>query len=418
MPTTPDDRAAGRGSSPRARGALAVVRAEVARWRDRLGPGLVGVACSGGADSMALADAAIDVCGASNVLVIHVDHRLSPGSRDVARDVAAWAKARGAAAVIREVSVAPGASLEAAARDARYAALDAVAREVGASSIWLAHTRRDQAETVLMRVVRGTGPAGLAAMAAVRDRFVRPLLDLPREAIDAYVRARALPVWTDPMNADPRFARVRFRERYLPLLREENAALDDALCRLAASAAEWSAALDALAEPLVRAPLHCGQLRDVPAAVRKRVYARVLEEAGLGYDAAHLEHIDALVTRDSAGQRTVEVSGGRAMRTYDTLVISAGVTPADEAAPLQVPPGHHARCWQPGDRMKPARLKGRSRKLSDLYIDAKIPRDQRASARVVIRERDGEIVWADHVGAAWGEPPDLVQLAARTSGRF
>jgi tRNA(Ile)-lysidine synthase len=417
MPTTPDDRAAGRASTRRVGTSVAAVCGAVERWHDRLGPGLVAVACSGGADSMALADAAIDVCGAASVLVVHVDHRLSPGSGDIARDVTQWARARGAAAVIREVTVAPGASLEAAARDARYAALDAVAREVGTSWTWLAHTRRDQAETVLMRVVRGTGPAGLAGMVAVRDRFVRPLLDVSREAIDAYVTERALAVWTDPMNADPRFARVRFRERYLPVLREENAALDDALCRLAASAAEWTAALDIMAEPLARGPLRCDQLRDQPAAVRKRTYARALEQAGLGYDAAHLEHIDALVTREAAGQRTLDVLGGRVVRTYDLLEISP-LARDDAPTPLQVPAGHHVRCWRAGDRMKPARLKGRSRKLSDLFIDAKIPRDQRATARVVIRERDGVIVWAEHVGPAWGEPTGLVQLAPRTSGSF
>ena len=351
---------------------VSTIRREVNRWYAQLGPGLYGLACSGGADSMVLADAAITELGADNVVVITIDHGLQ---RDASEQVVAWAREQGAACVVRRVEVRQQASLEAAARDARYAAFEDLADELGLSWIWLAHTARDQAETVLMRIVRGTGPAGLAGIPAVRGRFARPLLGLPRDLIDAYAAARALPTWDDPMNHDLRIQRVRVREQILPVLRAENPAIEDALCRLAAAAREWTEALDHQAEPLAHFPM----------AVTKRTLALALERQGIGYDARHLDAILAL-SRTGAG---VDLPGGRVERAYEQLVLA---TP-DLA-------GCEVRVWQPGDRMRPARLKGRSRKLSDLYIDAKVPREARATARVALR--DGVIVWAEHIGRAFG----------------
>lgn len=387
---------------------VSIVRAAVKLWNARLGPSLFGLACSGGADSMALTDAAIAECGPSNVIVIHVDHGLSEGSGRVAAEVTAWARARGVATVVRNVVVERRASLEAAARDARYAALEAVAAEVGCRWVWLAHTARDQAETVLMRIVRGTGPAGLAGMATIRGRFLRPLIDTPRAAIEGYVAARGLPTWEDPMNADMRIARVRFRTRYLPALREENPALDEALCRLAYSAREWMGAIDELAEPHANFPIACRVLLELDSAVRKRAYALALERAGLGYDAVHLEQIDHLLLRSEDGQRAVDVPGGRVVRTYDVIALELPGERVGEPEPLVAPAGYELRAWRPGDRMKPARLKGRSRKLSDLFIDAKIPRDIRRAARVLVRTDDQVIVWAEHIGLAFGESDEVM----------
>lgn len=403
MPTTPRD-------------PVSIVRAQVKLWADRLGPGLFGLACSGGADSMALADAAIAELGASNVIVIHVDHGLSPGSAQVAAEVTAWARGQGVATVVRNATIERRASLEAAARDARYAELSAVMREVGCGWIFLGHTARDQAETVLMRIVRGTGPAGLAGIPMVRGRFVRPLLETPRAAIDTYVRTRGIPTWEDPMNADARIARVRFRERYLPALREENPALDDALCRLARSAREWMNTIDDLAAPHERFPIDCAAILELDGSVRKRAYALALEAAGLGYDSIHLDRIDDVVCRAPEGQLTVDVPGGRVVRTYDTLdLYRASDTPTE----LEAPAGYTLRVWQPGDRMKPARLKGRSRKLSDLYIDAKVPREARRLARVVVREADQAIVWAEHLGLSHGETDAVIpRLPGRRGGPF
>jgi len=395
---------------------VSTLRAQVELWIDRLGPGLFGLACSGGADSMALADAVITEAGAGNVVVIHVDHGLSSGSATVAGAVAAWARAQGAAAVVRRVDVKRRASIEAAARDVRYAALDAIAEELGLAWILLGHTARDQAETVLMRIVRGTGPAGLAGIPPVRGRFVRPLLELPRAVVDAYAAARRLPTWDDPMNTDERVARVRFRQRHLPALRGENPALDDALCRLAASAREWTTALDAVARPLARLPVRCADVAPLEPALRKRVYALALEAAELGYDAVHLDAIDALAIRPGEdGELGVDLPGARVVRRYGVLDLHR----AHEPAPLSPPrDGYELRVWHAGDRMKPARLKGRSRKLSDLYIDAKLPRELRRTARVLVRSTDQSIVWAEHLGVAFGEPDDLVPVPGRSSESF
>jgi tRNA(Ile)-lysidine synthase len=394
---------------------VSTLRAAVKLWNDRLGPGLCGLACSGGADSIALADAAIAELGPSNVVVIHIDHGLSAASANVGAEVAAWARGQGVAAVVRRVEVERRASIEAAARDARYAALEAIRIELGASWILLGHTARDQAETVLMRIVRGTGPAGLAGIPMIRDRFVRPFLQLPRESIELYVQARGLPTWDDPMNADTRIARIRFREQHLPALRAENPALDDALCRLAAAAREWTEAIDHIAAPVARFPMHCTALVRLDAAVRLRAYARALEAAGLGYDAVHLDAIDDLVQRPRDGEHGVDVPGGRVIRSYDVIDLGHERTPD----PL-VPPdaGYELRSWRAGDRMKPARLKGRSRKLSDLYIDAKVPRELRRTARVMVRTNDQVIVWAEHLGIAFGESPNVVPVPHRTGGSF
>jgi tRNA(Ile)-lysidine synthase len=403
---------------------VSTLRAAVKLWHERLSPALFGLACSGGADSVALVDAAIAELGAANVVVIHIDHGLSPGSDRVAAEVAAWARGRGVGAIVRRVEVARRASLEAAARDARYAALEAIRNEVGAEWVLLGHTARDQAETVLMRIVRGTGPAGLAGIPTIRGRFLRPLLALPRETIDAYVAARRLPTWQDPMNADERVARVRFRERILPLLRTENPAIDDALCRLATSAREWMIALDDVAAPFARFPVYCAMLLPLPRAIRKRAFAMALEQLGISYDAAHLDAIEDLVRRSEEGEVGVDLPGARVIRSYDTLMVvteeemraaAADIAPSND---LVAPSGYELRVWRPGDRMKPARLKGRSRKLSDLYIDAKVPRAMRRTARVLVRTADQAIVWAEHLGVAFGEPSDLVPQPLPRTGSF
>ncbi len=379
-------------------------------------PGPIGVACSGGADSIALADAAIEVAGAARVAVLTIDHGLSPGSAEVAAQVAAWARGRGAAAAVERVAVARRASLEAAARDARYAALERLAARLGAARVLVGHTARDQAETVLLRLLRGTGPAGLAAIPAARGRFVRPLLGLGRDEIDAYVAARALPRWDDPMNDDPGLARVRVRRELLPRLRRENPRLDAALVRLAGSAAEWLEVIDGLAAPHARLPIACAELAALPAAVRKRAVALALERAAVEYDASHLEAIDRVVTRAPRGTLRIDLPAARLVRIYDRLELELERA-ADPGAPLAPPPGPYLlRTWQRGDRMKPARLKGRSRKLSDLFIDAKVPRDARGAARVLVRTTTGTIVWAEHIGLAHDEPAELAP--ARSDGSF
>lgn len=383
----------------------------------------VGVACSGGPDSVALLDAAAAVVSAARVLAIHVDHQIHPGSRDTAAAVAAVAARLGIEAEVVRVEVRRGASLEDHARAARYAALDAVAARRGLASVLTAHTARDQAETVLLRILRGTGPAGLAGIPAVRGIYRRPLLELGRDDVERYVAARRLPTIDDPMNDDPRFARVRVRQELVPALARENPRIADALIRLARSAAEWTAAIDAAAAVVIadaaaqataRSPrVPVAALIAAGPAVGKRVIQRLAAPAML--EAEHLEAVWRLVSGARRGSKGVDLPGIRVERVYDEIVVGQGhgqepgdgITADGPDGPYQIRP------WQPGDRMRPARLRGRSRKLSDLYADARVPRAVRARARVVI-DRHGTLVWAEHLGAAHGAqvrviPSDLAE---------
>ena len=185
------------------------------------GPFLVAV--SGGADSLALAAAAafLHARGEARFLAVTVDHGLQAGSGDVARQTVDALVARGlpARTIAAQIAVDQPGGLEAAAREARYAALATAAREAGATTVLTGHTRNDQAETVLLGLLRGSGARSLAGMsprtrldtAAGPLTVLRPLLGLTRVQTRDSARAQGLTIWDDPMNTDPRFARVRAR---------------------------------------------------------------------------------------------------------------------------------------------------------------------------------------------------------------
>jgi tRNA(Ile)-lysidine synthase len=217
------------------------------------------------------------------------------------------------------------------------------------------------------------------------QRLFRPLLDVAREAVESYVVAYDLPVWHDPMNDDTRFARVRMRRR-LAELRTENPRIEEALARLAASSAEWLEVIDALAEPFARLPIDCTALSKQPAAVRKRVLALAIP----GIAATHLDRLDRLVIAPPHGTVALDVPGGHLVRCYNTLDRARPLPLAEVRGPRSEV---QLRLVLPGDRM---RTRAGTRKLSDLFIDRKIPRNLRRTARV--RVVDGEIVWAEHLG--------------------
>jgi tRNA(Ile)-lysidine synthase len=195
---------------------VARLRVAVRAGLDDLAPGsLVLVACSGGPDSLALADT-VAFCAPRAGLragLVTVDHGLQDGSAERAADVAAWARDAGLDPVDAvAVDVGTRGGPEAAARDARYAALDAAAERHGAATILLGHTRDDQAETVLLALARGAGPRGIAAMRPVRGRYRRPLLGIARADTHAACEERGLKPWADPHNTDPRFRRSALRQ--------------------------------------------------------------------------------------------------------------------------------------------------------------------------------------------------------------
>jgi tRNA(Ile)-lysidine synthase len=388
--------------------AVGTVRAAVARALADLPAGArIGVASSGGADSTALADATLATLGADRVVLIHVDHQLR-GPDAAARDraaVEALARATGAALRITPVEV--GGPGEAAARRARYAALAAIADELDLARVLTGHTARDQAETVLMRMIRGTGPAGLAGIAPRRGRYLRPLLAIDRATIDAYVAARALAVAHDETNDQPRFLRNRIRHAILPALAAENPRIEQALCRLADATRAWRAALTADARALLAAAargpaLDAPTLAAAPDAVLALALTRAATRAGHAPDASHIRALITLVRAPRRGSRSIDLPSGRAHREYDALVFVPVPVPVPVPESLHVAYSEpfEVRLVRPGDRMRPARLRGRSRKLSDLYTDARIPRRLRGIARVVVRKADSVILWAEHIGPA------------------
>ncbi|TSI16810.1 tRNA lysidine(34) synthetase TilS [Brevibacterium aurantiacum] len=196
--------------------ASGAIRSSVRETLARLGslqPTVI-IAVSGGADSMALlhACAFLHRRGELHAHAVTVDHGLQSSTAEVARRVVSIAESWGLPAEVATVTVAAGdEGLEAAARDARYGALEAAREAHGAEWVLTAHTRSDQAETVLLGLMRGSGTRSLAGMALRTGTVVRPLLDIERATNVASCRAQGIEVWDDPMNADDSFARVRAR---------------------------------------------------------------------------------------------------------------------------------------------------------------------------------------------------------------
>ena len=290
---------------------------------------LVLVAVSGGADSLALAQA-LAATGRPCAAAI-IDHGLQADSAEVAARAADTCARLGLDPVVVErVDATPtGSGPEAAARDARRSALESIADRLRAAAILLAHTRDDQAETVLLRLARGSGARSLAAMAPITGRWRRPLLDVPRDVVRA--SASGLEVWEDPHNADPAYARTRVRHEALPAL--VGALGPDVVAGLARSArllGDDADALDALAREAgaaVAAPdgsLDVVGLASLPRALRTRILRSAAITAGCPAGAltsAHVDRLEALVS-DWHGQGAVDLPGGLAgERAYGRLAI-------------------------------------------------------------------------------------------------
>jgi len=277
---------------------------------------LLAVAVSGGADSLALcllADAWARRRGGT-VLALTVDHRLRPGSAGEAGRVAAWLGARGIAHETLVWADPPAAGpIQAAARAARYALLEQACAACGALHLLLGHTLDDQAETVLMRLAKGSGADGLAGMPAVRElgavRLLRPLLDVGKARLAATCRAAGQPWLEDPSNAGARFARGRLRQ-VAPALSAEGltpARLADTARRLGqARAALDAATADLLARAAEVRPegwliLDGAALAAAPAEVRLRALARCLRTIGGEAVPPRRERLERLAGEIAAG---------------------------------------------------------------------------------------------------------------------
>ena len=296
--------------------AVAAIRLAVRRCLEPV-TGPIVVACSGGADSLALLSAAVfeGRAAALPVLGVTVDHGLQADSAQVADRVVGQMAAIGATETmtVRVTVNAEGQGPEAAAREARYAVLEEVAERVNAAVVMLGHTLDDQAETVLLGLARGSGTRALAGMRPAFDVFRRPLLELTRAQTEQACRVEGLEWWTDPHNSDPRYARARVRESVLPTLeRELGPGIAAALARTASMARADSEALDALAEGwLSDHELEVAGLGALPDAVRRRVLHHAILAAGSPAEEVTHEHVlavDELIT-SWRGQRWIELPG-------------------------------------------------------------------------------------------------------------
>lgn len=278
------------------------------------GPAIVG--CSGGPDSLALADAAnwavAHLGGALTVVV--VDHGLQEGSDRIAERAAQACEAAGIDDVeVRRVHVGTEGGPEAAARDARRQALLDAARARGAAQILLAHTLDDQAETVLLGLARGSGARSLSGMRSCDAPWHRPFLDQPRQVVHQVARERFEPLgftpWDDPQNHDPRFARVRVRTSMASLEADLGPGLAGNLARSAALLGDDADALDVWAAgefERITTPdaLSCqadvAALNELPRAVRTRVL-RLMHRHLVGVDEdltfEHIQRVEAMVSR-------------------------------------------------------------------------------------------------------------------------
>ena len=326
--------------------AVAEIRNAVRDCLADLAPGdLVLAACSGGADSLAVAAAVAFVAPRAGLRAgaVTVDHGLQPGSAERATGVAELLRTLGLDPV-RNVAVTPasagaGAGPEAAARAARYRALDAVARQVGAAAVLLGHTLDDQAETVLLGLARGSGGRSLAGMPARRGLYRRPLLAVRRSTTCAACADLGLQPWQDPHNSDFRYARARVRHQVMPALEAAlGPGVAESLARTASQLRADAECLDDLAFA------ESGQLRDgcsdpaglearwllgLPAAIRTRVLRDAAIMAGCPHGALtarHVEQMDSLVT-GWHGQRWIDLPGGVRARRRDGMVWFTGTEP-------------------------------------------------------------------------------------------
>jgi len=403
---------------------------------------MVVAAVSGGPDSLALLELLVGLADEEGLrlAVGHVNHGLREEATADAEYVADLATRHGLPFRCQQVDVrgrvaATGDSVEMAARFLRYAALTAIAEELGATYIATGHTANDQAETVLMRVLRGTGITGLAGIPPRRGMIIRPLLPVWREEIDAFLAARALIACQDLSNLSPDFLRNRLRRNLLPLLETDYAPrVREHLVHLATLARDDDAALNTWAQAaydahhrlLPRGGVLISPLPELPPAVQRRVWRLTLavlrgqlEEISF----THLREIENLPIGHEVHLPGVRVRHEQDGRTF--FPVTEAPAPATPAASLPVPgrliwsgsmmtaevvcppvtvSGGDiglldlmairgpliVRNWQPGDRFRPLGAPG-SRKVQDIFVDAGVPRRLRAQVPVV-QDNDG-IVW-------------------------
>ena len=423
----------------------------------------VAVALSGGADSVALLFALREIAGGEGAVLVgaaHLNHQLRGADANADEEFCRALAATLALPIdVERVDVAQrardtGVSIEQAAHTERYAFFSRAAARLGATAIAVAHTKDDQAETFLLRLLRGAGPRGLSGMHPRAGLVVRPLLDTPRSAVRAFLSERQVAFREDASNADLAIPRNRIRHELLPLLDERFApGIVDVLDREAAIAREDAEFLDEAArqaaERLIskrarEVTFDAAALLAEPPAIARRVIRLAQQMAAgpgrfVGFDAG--EAVLRFVVSKSTGQldlpgHRVNRRGGRIVLTEsrgrekptpapdflyrldvpgrvsvpeafctisaDMKGVLSGHAPAEVAQRAArsdeavVDAGRLAaplsvRNRRPGDTFRPLGLGG-SKKLQDFFVDAKIDRFAREIAPVII-DSAGQIVW-------------------------
>jgi tRNA(Ile)-lysidine synthase len=409
------------------------------------------LAVSGGADStaLALALAALAPPRSLALTIGHVDHGLRPTSAAEVRTVRTLGARLDLPVVTSIVAVDPTRAVEATARRLRYRALDRMADEAGATWIATAHTRDDQAETVLLRLVRGAGRGGLGAMRPRRGRLLRPMLEVTRADVRWYLGSLGVTPVEDPSNADLRFLRNRVRHLVLPLLeREMGGAVVERLATIAARLRDEDDLLEVVAAERAAAlgvgvGLPVSVAREPPAIARRIVRRWLDRDATRASTGRHVEAVLEIAT--GPGGRSVSMPGrGRVRRAGPMLVWEPATDDAEEPFAHAVGPGvsvdgppaapwclvfsalrdrrevtslpagaDHAlfdadrlpgtlavRSVRRGDRMAVPGVG--TRKLQDLLVDRHIPRGRRGAVPVVTA--GDEIVWVPGIARSAAAP--------------
>jgi tRNA(Ile)-lysidine synthase len=299
---------------------------------------LILVACSGGPDSMALAAALAFEGPKLNLRIgaLIVDHGIQPETAAVAEKTKTELESLGFDLVeIKRVNVGEVGGLEAAARTARYEAIDQVANSLAAKFVLLGHTLGDQAETVLLGLTRGSGGKSLSGMAELNGRYLRPLLSATREMTLDVCAATDIPIWNDPHNVDSKFTRVRVRQTVLPLLEQElGPGIAEALARTAESLREDNDVLDELAENAfgdlavhnaTSVSFSINRLEDLKPAIRLRVYRLAGDLFGGYFHRSHVVEIDRLIT-NWHGQKPLALPSVRVERKGEEIVLKSTKT--------------------------------------------------------------------------------------------
>ena len=287
--------------------------------------GPVIVACSGGPDSLALLALAAEA--GLEPVAVHVDHGARVGSAAEADVVAGFAERLGTRFAAEAVAVPPGPNFEARAREARYEALERARARLGATAVLVGHSRDDQAETVLLNVLRGAGVSGLAGMPARRGTIVRPLLDVPRAELHGVCAELGLAPLDDPMNADPAHRRVWLRREVIPALeagaardlravlarqavvaRVDSDLLDELAAELLARAAgsvDGAARDAAIQSPTANVGLEAAVLAGAPEALVRRAV-----RLWLGPPPPSVAEVEAVLAVARGDRRRTELAGG------------------------------------------------------------------------------------------------------------